>query len=103
MMAKSGKTLADLRKTYSDLIFIGEDVPCHWRKKGQVMRNLIEQTVNENRQLIDGVRILRNGSWVLVQPNRKKDLFHIYAEGRNKKTVKALIQEFRKKIGEMQK
>jgi len=103
LMAKSQKTLAGLREKYSDLILRTEDVPCNWRKKGQVMRNLIQQTAEDNRQLIDGVRILRDGGWVLIAPDREKDLFHIYAESRDKNQALAYIEEFKHKISQMQK
>jgi mannose-1-phosphate guanylyltransferase/phosphomannomutase len=103
LMAKSGKTLADLRKKYADLVLKTEDVPCNWRKKGQVMRNLIQETANDNRQLIDGIRLLRDDGWILIAPDREKDLFHIYAESRSKKKAQAYIKEFKEKIGKMQK
>ncbi|MBD3382617.1 MAG: NTP transferase domain-containing protein [candidate division Zixibacteria bacterium] len=103
LIARSGHRPAELRKKFKDLIMLSEDVPCHWRKKGQVMRNLIEQTVDEDRQLVDGVRILRNGSWVLVAPDREKDLFHIHAEARDKNRARSLLDEFKNKISEMQK
>jgi len=103
LMAKSGKNLSDLRGKYADLNMRREDVPCNWRKKGQVMRNLIEQTAGEKRQLIDGIRILRDGAWVLIAPDRIKDLFHIYAEARSKEKTLALIEEFKDKIRKMQK
>ena len=103
LMAKSGKTFADLREKYADLVFQSEDVPCNWRKKGQVMRNLIEQTKGEDRLLVDGVRINRQDSWILIAPDREKDLFHIYTESRDKKQAKKNIKEFREKINQMQK
>jgi mannose-1-phosphate guanylyltransferase / phosphomannomutase len=103
LIAKSGTTLSDLRKKYCDLIMKTEDVPCDWRKKGQVMRSLIQKTANENRQLVDGVRILRDDGWVLIAPDREKDIFHIYAESRNKKVSQAYIDEFKQKIKKMQK
>ncbi len=102
LLAKADTSIKSLRTKFSDLHLRSEDVPCNWRKKGQVMRTLIEDTVDENRQLIDGVRILRDGGWVLVAPDREKDLFHIYAESRDKGQTQSLIAEFRQKISELQ-
>jgi len=103
LMAKSGKRFADMRKKYADLIFKTEDVPCNWRKKGQVMRNLIDHTKDENRLLVDGVRIKRPDSWILIAPDREKDLFHIFTESRDKKQAQKNLKEFREKIKQMQK
>ena len=103
LMAKSGKTLSKLRENYEDLVCISEVVPCNWRKKGQVMRTLIEETSDENRQMIDGVRILRDKGWILVAPDREKDQFHITAESRNKKEADKYVNEFRKRIEKIQK
>jgi mannose-1-phosphate guanylyltransferase/phosphomannomutase len=95
--------LSELRTKYSDFIMLAESVPCNWNKKGQVMRSLIQKTSAEKRQLIDGVRVLRDDSWVLVTPDRDKALFHIYAESRSSDRARALVSEFRQAIDAMQK
>jgi mannose-1-phosphate guanylyltransferase/phosphomannomutase len=103
LLATTNQKFGDICEKFSDLVYISDDVPCNWRKKGQVMRNLISQTAHEERQLVDGIRILRDGGWVLIAPDREKDLFHIHAESRDKVRAQKYIEEFRGKIDSMQK
>ena len=44
------------------------------------MRQLITDTENKKRQLIDGVRVFEDGGWVLVAPDRMTASFGIFAE-----------------------
>jgi phosphomannomutase len=103
LMAKSGKRLAHLKEDFRKFHLHSETVPCSWGKKGQVMRNLILNTENLERQLIDGVRIINDDSWVLITPDRIKANFHIYAEAKDKKKAESLIKEYSQKIEEWQK
>jgi mannose-1-phosphate guanylyltransferase/phosphomannomutase len=103
LLARTDQRFSGLRKKFSDLVYLSEDVPCNWRKKGQVMRNLITHTAEEDRQLVDGIRVMRDGGWVLIAPDREKDLFHIYSESRDRNMAHEYIKEFREKIDAMQK
>lgn len=103
LLARTDQRFSGLRKKFSDLVYLSEDVPCNWRKKGQVMRNLITHTAEEDRQLVDGIRVMRDGGWVLIAPDREKDLFHIYSESRDRDMAHEYIKEFREKIDAMQK
>jgi phosphomannomutase len=79
-----------------------QSVPCSWGKKGQVMRELLKYTENLNRQLIDGVRVIEDDSWVLVTPDRRKATFHIYAEAKDPAKAEAFLKEYARKVEEWQ-
>jgi mannose-1-phosphate guanylyltransferase/phosphomannomutase len=56
-------------------------IPCPWERKGEVMRTLLDEQSNGNVELIDGIRINRDGGWVLVLPDASDPTVNIYAEG----------------------
>jgi phosphomannomutase len=66
------------------------------------MRELLKYTENLNRQLIDGVRVIEDDSWVLVTPDRRKATFHIHAEAKDPAKAEALLKEYARKVGEWQ-
>jgi mannose-1-phosphate guanylyltransferase/phosphomannomutase len=103
LMAKTKKRLGDLRGELEQFYWIKEMMPCDWSKKGQVMRKLIQYTEQSNRELIDGVRVLLDDSWVLVVPDRRKANFHIYIESKDKSMAEKLFKEYSQKIEEWQK
>jgi len=73
-------------------------IPCPWNKKGEVMRKLMKFTEERKRELIDGVRVLNEGSWVLVAPDRRKASFYIFAESDKKSTAEKQLQEYADKV-----
>lgn len=97
------RSLASLRRELDHYHMLQQTVPCSWGKKGQVMRELFKYTENSPRELIDGVRLWVNDSWVLVMPDRRKASFHIFAEATRENEAEKLLQEYVKKITEWQK
>jgi len=57
-----------------------ETVNCPWEIKGKVMRVLMEETNGQNTELIDGIKIYREGGWTLILPDASEPFFKIYAE-----------------------
>jgi mannose-1-phosphate guanylyltransferase / phosphomannomutase len=57
-----------------------ERVTTPWEQKGGVMRQLMEQATGE-LVLIDGVKELTDGGWVLALPDPELPVTHVYAEG----------------------
>ncbi|MCK4385424.1 MAG: hypothetical protein KAW52_04090, partial [candidate division Zixibacteria bacterium] len=102
LLAKNGRSLGVLRKKWDKFFMVRRAVPCSWGKKGLVMRQLLKYTENLNRQLIDGVRVIQNDSWVLVTPDRKKATFHIYTEAKDQTKAEALLKEYSQKVEEWQ-
>ncbi len=44
-------------------------VNCPWDRKGQIMRRLLDETNGAKVELTDGLRVERDGGWVLVLPD----------------------------------
>lgn len=94
MMARTKTRFGDLRKKFDYLTRRSMSVPCPWSKKGTVMRQLIINSENKTRQLIDGVRIFEDKGWVLVTPDRITASFNIFAESKDPDSVARLIDQY---------
>ncbi|MCK5126413.1 MAG: NTP transferase domain-containing protein [candidate division Zixibacteria bacterium] len=103
MMASSELNLSDMREEHSGYVRRTVSVPCPWGKKGQVMRTLISETDNKNRQLIDGVRVFEDGGTVLVVPDRLTAAFTVFAESESEDALKVLIDQYTELVKESQK
>ncbi len=58
----------------------------------------MEMTENMDRELIDGIKIIQDDSWVIVLPDRTRPLFHVNAESQQPAISEALVTEYTKKI-----
>jgi mannose-1-phosphate guanylyltransferase/phosphomannomutase len=74
---------------------------CPWERKGQIMRRLLDETDGENVELTDGIRVSREGGWVLVLPDASDPLFNVYAEGRSEDEANRYADEIATRIEEL--
>ena len=102
MMAQTKTHLASLRKRFEHLYRRMISVPCPWAKKGTVMRKLITESENKQRQLIDGVRIFEDKGWVLVIPDRLTAAFNIFAESESEEEASRLLDQYRALVEQSQ-
>jgi mannose-1-phosphate guanylyltransferase/phosphomannomutase len=79
-----------------------QKVPCPWDRKGVVMRRAIEAVQQYPNELVDGVKIFVNGSWVLMLPDPDEATFHVWAESADKNEARALLKEYSQKIQQWQ-
>ncbi|HWA81824.1 MAG TPA: hypothetical protein VG820_00210, partial [Fimbriimonadaceae bacterium] len=64
-----------------------------------VMRHISEDSRNGDRvELLDGIKIFGQDSWVLVLPDSVEPLFHVYAETPHEQSSRALVNEYTRKI-----
>jgi len=102
MLAKIKIRLSEHRKKFEGYIRKQLSIPCPWSKKGQVMRTLISDTETKNRQLIDGIRVMENGGWVLVAPDDLSASFSILAESQSEKEVETLVGHYKDLVEQAQ-
>ncbi|MBV8372347.1 MAG: hypothetical protein JOY69_03735, partial [Candidatus Eremiobacteraeota bacterium] len=72
-----------------------------WERKGQIMRRLLDETNGENVELTEGIRISRDGGWVLVLPDASEPQFNIYSEGRSDEEAQRFADEIASRIHEL--
>jgi mannose-1-phosphate guanylyltransferase / phosphomannomutase len=74
---------------------------CPWERKGQIMRKLLDETDGQTVELTDGIRVSREGGWVLVLPDASDPLFNVYAEGRSEDEANRYADEIASRIEEL--
>ncbi|HEX7120416.1 MAG TPA: sugar phosphate nucleotidyltransferase [Longimicrobiales bacterium] len=94
-LARSGARLGEQADRVPAIHMRHARVACPWSRKGAVMRRLIEETEDEERQLVDGVKLwFGDAEWVLIIPHSHKPYFVITAEGATAARAEALIETY---------
>ncbi len=102
LLARHKVTLSALEKEIPAFETMHQKVPCPWDRKGLVMRRAIEAVQNQPSELVDGVKIFMNGSWVLLLPDPDEATFHVWAESGDPAKATALLKEYAQKIMQWQ-
>jgi mannose-1-phosphate guanylyltransferase/phosphomannomutase len=102
LIAREGKTISHFLAQIPQKSLATQKVPCSWEMKGTIMRHLIEETANEKRELVDGVKITRNGSSIMILPDADMALFHVTAEAENENKAQELVAVYVEKIKKWQ-
>jgi mannose-1-phosphate guanylyltransferase/phosphomannomutase len=102
MMARTGKRLGDFESSTPRISTVKRQVNCSWEHKGKVMRNIMQETEGQRRDLVDGVKIYFDTSpdniSTLLIPDKERPLFHISAEARSREAAETLATEFERKL-----
>jgi len=93
-LARAGEALSRIRATVPAYRMVREHIPCQWEMKGAIMRHLIDETQGTRVELLDGVKIYHDGSWVIVVPDGDRPLFHVNAEAATEPEARALSQKY---------
>jgi mannose-1-phosphate guanylyltransferase/phosphomannomutase len=80
LLAHTGKKASELIASVPPLHIVRRKVICPWERKGVIMRELISQSRDRKLDLLDGVKIVDDGTWVLVLPDPSDPLFTVVAE-----------------------
>jgi mannose-1-phosphate guanylyltransferase / phosphomannomutase len=83
LIAKQGRPLSEIVDELPPSYLASRRDQCPWERKGQIMRQLLAETDGQEVELTDGIRVGREGGWVLVLPDASDPLFNVYAEGRS--------------------
>lgn len=101
MLALSGKSLSEVDKETPRLYMAKYNLYCTKEQKGRIMRRLVEESDKSPKQLIDGVKIFFDEfKWVLCLPDSEREIFHINAEGKTRKTAENLVKKYTNKINQ---
>ncbi len=104
MMTAHRVDLAALRESIPDVHLARMQVRCPWETKGKVMRELNNQIGSYERvETIDGVKYYLDGkSWVLIVPDAWDSVFHVFAESTSTDEANELVQQYARRVEELQ-
>jgi mannose-1-phosphate guanylyltransferase / phosphomannomutase len=100
MMAKAGVHIGELNRQIPEYYTVKRNIKCAWEAKGRVMRNLMKDSEQFKRELIDGVKIHIDDqpTTVILIPDKERPLFHVNIESPDKNRCQQLLEEYEQKI-----
>ena len=100
LLARQGRQLSAVREELPRVHQARETVVTPWDQKGLVMRSLVEHATRE-LVLVDGVKALHDGSWVLALPDPEEPITQVWAEAGSDSEARRLAQEYVRRIRQM--
>ena len=100
LLARSGRTLSQVRDGLPRVHQTRETVVTPWEQKGLVMRSLVEGADREV-VLVDGVKLLHGDAWVLALPDPEEPVTHVWAEAATDADARRLAQEYVRRIRQL--
>ncbi|MBC7764930.1 MAG: hypothetical protein H7Y41_00470 [Hyphomonadaceae bacterium] len=76
---------------------------CPDHLKGRVMRKMVEAADGLPIETTEGVKIFKDGGWVMVMPHAQKPECRVVAEGYSQEFAQELTADFSQKIQAIQK
>ncbi len=98
MMAREKIHMNRISREIPTFDVLHKKLPCPWDKKGQAMRHAIQEAKGRKAELVDGVKLFIDKSWVLLLPDPDEAYFHIWAESDDEKTARGLLDEYGEKV-----
>ena len=68
-----------------------------------MIREIIEENKNEKMELTEGVKIFRDGGWVLILPDAQRPVCKIIGEGFTEEFAQEITGDFVDKVKRMGK
>lgn len=95
LLKRSGEKLSDLVHSLPQFHLVYDKVECAWETKGRVMRRLTESQPPEARlDLVDGIKVYDNDSWVLILPDSFEPVFHVMAESPSPQQSREMVDDY---------
>lgn len=99
-MVSNNTTLNQILKDLPKYFYMKKELPCKWTDKGNIIRQLSQEKADKI-ELIEGVRFIEDGGWVLIVPDEEKPAFNIYIEGYSQEYIDELWEKHNKKLTDM--
>jgi mannose-1-phosphate guanylyltransferase/phosphomannomutase len=101
LLAAEHRKLSELVDLLPQWHLANRTVSCPWDRKGQIMRRLLDETNGAKVELTDGIRVERDGGWVLVLPDASDPTFNVFAEGESADDAHRFVDETAGRIEEL--
>jgi phosphomannomutase len=102
LLARSGRALSEVVASLPTVHMAHETVVTPWEQKGLVMRSLIE-TAGPDVVLVDGVKVLVPGGWVLARPDPLEPVTHVWSEASSDVEARHLAEDYVRRIRQLVK
>jgi len=102
MLQQTQLTIADITRDLPRFSRAYEQVRSPWEAKAKAMRVLTEESQGgEKVELLDGIKVFDQDSWVLILPDALEPIFHVYAESPSMASSTELARRYVHKIEQL--
>ncbi|NLD47711.1 MAG: nucleotidyltransferase, partial [Clostridiaceae bacterium] len=95
--------LSDLVDMIPDFHINEKEVECSWSAKGKVIRQIIQENDNDSIETLEGVKIYKDGGWVLVLPDAEQPICRIKSESYSAEFAEELTNFYVNKVRDISK
>jgi mannose-1-phosphate guanylyltransferase/phosphomannomutase len=100
-LSNRGRRLSKIRREVYQPRVVKGVVVVPWNERGRIMRKLA-MDFSENRvETLQGVKLLLDDGWVLVNPSPDEPVFEIFAESTDSNKAMALLDEFKSRVSDL--
>lgn len=100
-LSRSGERLSRMRKEVYQPRLARGVVIVPWNERGRIMRRLATDYPESRVETLEGIKLLVNGGWVLINPSSDEPVFEIVAESTDSDTATDILREFQNKVSEI--
>lgn len=100
-MKSNNYKLSDLVDMIPQFYVSEKEVDCSWNAKGKVIRQIIQENENESIETLEGVKIFKDGGWVLVLPDAEQPVCRIKSESYSAEFAEELTNFYVNKVKEI--
>ncbi|OPZ84850.1 MAG: Phosphoglucosamine mutase [Firmicutes bacterium ADurb.Bin419] len=100
-MKSNNYKLVDLIGMIPDFHTDEKEVECSWSAKGKVMRQIIQESDNNSIETLEGVKIFKDGGWVLILPDSEQPVCRIKSESYSAEIAQELTNIYANKVSEI--
>lgn len=93
IMSSEGKKLSELVSELPVYYTEKQKVKIPADEMDALMEKLLKITKDQERIAIDGIKLLKDGGWILIRPSGTEPLYRCFAEGRTKEQAERLCSD----------
>ncbi|MBC7362766.1 MAG: phosphoglucosamine mutase [Candidatus Aminicenantes bacterium] len=97
-LAESGKTLSELAQGFPKYYMIKDKLSCPSELAFRAVLELRHRYEKETISTLDGLKIIREDSWVHLRPSNTEPIIRLIAESKSAARTRTLIRSFKKEL-----
>jgi mannose-1-phosphate guanylyltransferase/phosphomannomutase len=98
LLARAGQALTEVAKLAPEVPMARVAVPCPLERKGEVMRRFGEKVQGEEVSYLEGIKVVLDGGWILLRPDRVAPTLHLHAESDTPEAAQKLLRKHREEV-----
>lgn len=100
-LTSTGKRINEIkREIYQPRLAKGV-VLVPWNERGRIMRRLASDFGGQRVESLEGIKLLVDGGWVLINPSTDEPVFEIVAESTDMQNATSILKDFQDKVSEI--